>query len=219
MLSYKMRLAGSKSGEVYLYDEIGSGYFGGISAKQFADDLNALGKIDTLNVRINSPGGDVFDGLAIYNTMKRHPAYVNIDIDGMALSIASIIAMAGDTVRMADNAMFMIHDPWTMVAGSADDFRKQADLMDQVKENLVSTYQKRTSMDNEVLSQMMTDETWMDATTAKQWGFVDEITDQLQIAASFDLRRFKNTPKMNRTAPNSNIYRAKIAAMKKRVSG
>lgn len=219
MANYRVRMAGSKAAEIYLYDEIGGGGFfgGGISAKQFADDLKGLGKIETLNVRVNSPGGDVFDGLAIYNTLKRHPANVIMDIDGMALSIASVIVMAGDQINMAQNAMMMIHDPWTISAGTAEDFRKQADLMDQVKGNLVSTYADRSKMKPAEISDLMSVETWMTADNALANGFIDGVTEDLQMAARFDLSRFHNPPKaLARSAPvpvGADIYRSKIAAM------
>lgn len=218
MPSYRMRLSGAKVGEIYLYDEIGASMWGGgISAKQFAEDLNALGRVDTLNIRMNSPGGDVFDGLAIYNTLKRHPANVIVDIDGMALSIASVIAMAGRTINMAGNAMMMIHDPWTVAAGTAEDFRKQADIMDQVKQNLAQTYASRTETDEDQIMDMMTEETWMTAQDAVQMGFADAVTEEIEMAAKFDLSRFKHTPKALAKGPRVNhgadLYRAKIAAM------
>jgi ATP-dependent protease ClpP protease subunit len=223
MLNYRVRMAGSKAGEILLYDDIGGGGFfgGGISAKQFADDLKDLGKIDTLNLRVNSPGGDVFEGLAIYNTIARHPAHVIADIDGMALSIASIIIMAADEINMADNAMLMIHDPFTVAAGTADDFREKADLMDQVKGNLVKVYADRTKNTEAEISDWMSEETWMTAKEAKSLGFAHNVTESLQLAARFDLSRFRNAPKAlagKRTAPVvSDLYRAKIAAMATRV--
>lgn len=218
MPNYRVRMAGSKAAEIYLYDQIGGGFFGGgISAKQFADDLKDLGKIDTLNVRVNSPGGDVFDGLAIYNTLKRHPANVIMDIDGMALSIASIIVMAGDQINMAKNAMMMIHDPWTYAGGTAEDFRKQADLMDQVKGNLITTYADRSKMDSQEIDDLMAAETWFTAADAKANGFVDSVTEDLALAARFDLSQFRNAPKaLAKGTPNrapSDLYRSKIAAM------
>lgn len=222
MPSYRMRLAG-KTAEVFLYDEIGDGFFGGISAKQFADDLNKMGKVDVLNVRVNSPGGDVFQGLAIYNTLKRHPARVVVDIDGMALSIASIISMAGDEIRMAGNAMFMIHDPMSGLFGTAEEHREKADLMDQVKENLVNTYAARTNMEAADVAQMMADETWMQASDALKHGFVDSITDEIDMAACFNLSRYRHAPKsLSNVAdirPGANVYRAKIQEMTRKVSG
>lgn len=222
MANYRVRMSGSKAAEIYLYDEIGGGFFGGgISAKRFADDVKSLGKIDTLNVRVNSPGGDVFDGLAIYNVLKRHPANVVMDIDGMALSIASVIVMAGDQINMAKNAMLMIHDPWTISAGTAEDFRKQADLMDQVKGNLVTTYADRTKMHTNQIVDLMSAETWMTADQALANGFIDGVTEDLQLAARFDLSRFKHAPKaLSREQPQTavtDLFRAKIAAMGSRV--
>lgn len=222
MANYRMRMAGSKAAEILIYDVIGRDFFGeGISAKRFAEDLKALGKVDTLNIRVNSPGGDVFDGLAIYNTLKRHPANKIIDIDGMALSIASVIVMAGDTVNMAGNAMMMIHDPWTCTCGSADDFRAHADLMDQVKGNLVSTYAGRVSIEDDEIAALMAAETWMTAEDAKRHGFVDAITEELEMAARFDDSRFKfkNAPRLERSeAPAANdVHRARGADMKRRV--
>lgn len=220
MLNYRVRMAGSKAAEIFIYDEIGGGFFGGISAKQFADDLKDLGKIDTLNVRVNSPGGDVFEGLAIFNQLKRHPANVIIDVDSLAASIASVIVMSGDTINMAKNAMIMIHDPFAISAGTADDLRRQADLMDTVKGTLVQTYADRTGMDAAELSNLMTAETWMTADEAKANGFVDNVTEDLQMAARFDLTRFRNTPKnLARAKPQqvNDLYRAKIAAMATRI--
>lgn len=219
MSNFKVRMAGSKTGEVFIYDDIGAGFFGGIGAKQVADEINALGKIDTLNVRLNSAGGDVFEGLAIYNFLNRHPAKVIVDIDGMALSIASIIAMAGEEIRIADNAMLMIHDPWTMAVGSADDFRKQADTMDQVKDSLVGVYASRTNRDRAQLSDMMAEETWMTAAEAVDMGFADQVTENLKIAAKFDAKRFRKSPKnfgIKVDDPPSNLFRAKLSDMQRR---
>jgi ATP-dependent Clp protease, protease subunit len=218
MSNFRVRMAGNKTGELFIYDDIGGGFFGGIGAKHVADEVNGLGKIETLNVRLNSAGGDVFEGLAIYNFLNRHPARVVVDVDGMALSIASIIAMAGDEIRIADNAMMMIHDPWTMAVGSSDDFRTQADLMDQVKENLVGVYADRTKRDRGDLSSLMSEETWLTAADAVEMGFADAVTENLKIAARFDPTRFKNSPKNFATTngPKPNPLRAKLAEMQRR---
>lgn len=222
MPNYRMRMAGSKTAEVFLYDEIGSGFFdSSVSAKQFADDLKAMGKVDRINVRVNSPGGDVFDGLAIYNTLKRHPAYVAMDIDGMALSIASIIVMAGDEINMAKNAMMMIHDPWKVAGGTADDFRKLADMMDQVKGNMAKTYSDRTKMPENEIEDMMSAETWMTAEQAVKNGFADLVTEELQMVARFDLSRFNKAPKglahAARQRAGADLFRGKIAANARRM--
>lgn len=219
MSEFKIRMVSPKTAEMYLYADIGdSGWGSGISARQVIDELKALGKIDALNVRINSIGGDVFDGNAIYNALSRHPARIIVDIDGMAASIASVIAMAGDEIRIAKNAMMMIHDPWAMAAGSADDLRKRADLLDQAKTGLVSAYADRTKADAGKISEMMSDETWFTAAEAVEFGLADTVTEELRMAAKFDPARFKRAPKnlLTEQAPPANIYRAKIAELQRR---
>lgn len=218
-MTLKVRMAGPKKGELFIYDDIGAGFFGGIGAKEVVSQVNALGKIDTLNVRINSAGGDVFEGLTIYNFLNKHPAQVVVDIDGLAASIASIIAMAGEEIRMAENAMMMIHDPFSLMAGTAEDFRKHADMMDQVKGNMVGIYAARTKTDSATLSKMMSEETWMKSADAIAKGFVDSITENLQVAAKFDPSRFKNAPKgygLRIDSRASDVFRAKLAEMAKR---
>ena len=154
---------GNARGEIWLYDQVGEGWFGGISAKDFAQQVTLLGKVDTINLHINSPGGSVFDGVAIYNVLKNHPADIEVDIDGVAASIASVIAMAGNEIRIAANAMMMIHDPVGMSMGGAGDMRKTADLLDQIKGVIVDTYAKRTGQPADALETWMSDETWMGA--------------------------------------------------------
>ena len=197
VIPLKIQAKGNKTAEILIYDDIGDDYYGGVSAKSFARDLVALGDLTDIVLRINSAGGNVFDGVAIYNTLARHPAKITVDIDGMALSIASVIAMAGDTIRMADNAMLMIHDPWGFAVGNALQLREQADLMDNIKTNLVGTYAKKTAMAHDALSDMMSAETWMTADEALAFGFIDQVTDAKheKLAAHFDPKRFKNTPK------------------------
>lgn len=189
----KCNVRGSHA-EMFIYEEIDP--FWGIGAKQFADDLKSLGDVETINVRINSPGGDVFDGLAIYNQLKRHSAKVEVDVDGIAASISSIIALSGDTVRMASNAMLMIHDPWTVAVGNADELRKTVDTLDKIKDTLVGTYAGRSNLDAEFIAEMMGEETWLDAAEAVEAGFADEVTGQQAMAAKFDLSRFRNAPKV-----------------------
>jgi ATP-dependent protease ClpP protease subunit len=189
---YKLINKGNKSAELMIYDMIGG--WDGVTAKRVADDLRSIGRVDLINVRLNSFGGEVFEGYAIYNQLKRHPARVEIDIDGAACSIASIIACAGDTVRMARNAMYMIHDPSGVAMGNAADMRKTADLLDQVREQLVDTYVGKTGLDWARVSNLMTAETWFKAADAAELGFVDQVTDELQLAASADLSKFANVP-------------------------
>lgn len=179
-----------------------------VTPKEFAEDLKALGDITELTVRINSGGGDVFAGQAIYSLLKSHPAKVTVYVDGLAASIASVVAMAGDTVIMPRNAMMMIHNPWAMAVGNAGDFRKLADDLDKIREGMIAAYQAKAGIDREELVQLLDAETWLTADEAKELGFVDEVDAAKQVAASlrgstlvvngmeFDLSRFKNRPKV-----------------------
>jgi ATP-dependent protease ClpP protease subunit len=110
---------------------------------QFVQELNAL-QVDKITVRINSMGGSVPDGLAIYNAMRRHAAHITVEVDGMAFSIASLIAMGGDTVHMAANALMMIHAPWTVAAGNAAELRQTADTLDTWAAAMASSYAAKT---------------------------------------------------------------------------
>ena len=184
----------NKKAEIFIYEDIGESWLGGLSAKRFNDELNAIGKMDTINVRINSDGGSVFDGVAIQNSLRKNSARVEVDIDGIAASIASIIAMAGDEIRIADNGFMMIHDPWIVAGGGADDLRKTADLLVKVRDTLVDTYVRRTGVDADTVSELMAAETWMDSTEAKELGFVDTVTGELAMAAHIDIKKFKNPP-------------------------
>lgn len=187
--------ASGKRGEIYLYESIGEGWFGGITAKGFCDMMKELGKVSALDIYINSPGGSVFDGIAIYNQIKRFDGEKVVHVDGIAASIASIIAMAGDEIRIADNGMFMIHDPWGMAVGTADEMRKNADSLDQVRDVLLETYVAKTGGKREQISDWMSSETWMNADESIERGFATKKVDGKNVKAEFSmLGKFKNTP-------------------------
>lgn len=188
-------------GEVYIYDAIGGGWEGGVGAKDFADQLNALGELDSVELFINSPGGSVFDGVTIYNLLKRNRAPVNVHVDGVAASIASIVAMAGDTIEIARNGLLMLHDPWTLAVGNARDFRKEAEILDQVGETLVGTYADRTGQKSEKVRELMAAETWLEADEAVKLGFADRVSNPVKMAAHFDLSRFRNAPRALAVTP------------------
>ena len=174
--------------EISIYDEIGD-Y--GTSAKQFIDDLKSVGSKD-ITIRMNSVGGSVFDGLAIYNVLRSHQGYVKEKIEGLSASIASIIALAGDDIEMAENGFFMIHNPFGKSMGGADDMRKTADLLDKIKQELINIYANKTQLSEETISSMMDEETWLTSQEAKEMGFIDGITEPIKIAASFDFSKFTN---------------------------
>lgn len=225
MLNYRLRNAGKKALEVYIYDAIGDFWGEGISAKRFADDIRAAGQVDLITVRINSPGGLMFDGIAMYNVLDRHPARVEVDVDGMALSAASIVAMAGDEIRIAANAMMMIHNPQSIALGDADAMRHEAEVLDQAKVGLVNTYAARSAGDAKEISDMMDAETWFTAQEAVDAGLADVVTGELAIAACFDPTRYRNVPARlkalaNRRSPTPalDLYTARIAAQARRLN-
>jgi len=188
---YEIKAKGDKAAEISIFDEIG---YWGVTAKQFTKDLKALGEVETINVSINSPGGSVSEGNAIYNALKKHKATVNVSIEGVALSMGSVIAMAGDHVGIAENALFMVHDPLSGAYGNAEELRKLADVLDKFKEGLVSSYVKKTGKTAEEISDIMSEETWFTAQEAVDAGFADEVTDSVEANASFDLSKFNNMP-------------------------
>lgn len=179
---YEIKALGENSVEIYVYDEIG---FWGITAKEFARDLKELDPKDGIDLRINSPGGSVTDGIAIYNLLKRHKATVNVFVDGVAASMASVIAMAGDTITIPENALMMIHNPWGGAMGDADEMRKTADLLDKMKKALLSAYADKTGLDDDEISSMMDAETWMTGAEAVEKGFATQTSDAVELAATF----------------------------------
>ena len=169
--------------EIWLYDEIGKDWFGeGVTAKEFLVELNAI-KSPRIALHINSPGGAVFEGAAIYNAIKRHPATVTAYIDGIAASIASVIALAGEKVVMAANALYMMHNPTGFAIGSAVDMRKTADILDKVRDTMVGAYVEKSKQKESEIIALLDEETWLDADEAVAAGFADEIGEEIDLAA------------------------------------
>jgi ATP-dependent Clp protease protease subunit len=198
----------STSADLYLYIEIASwgGGYAAHSAQSFKAELDALGEIDTLNVYINSPGGDVFEGIAIANMLKRHKATVVVHIDGLAASIASVIAMAADTIYMPKNSMMMIHNAWTYTYGNSNDLREVADMLDKVNESIRQSYllHAGTKTDENTIKTLMDNESWLTAQECFDYGLCDVLEDDVQIAAKWDgdfLNNYKNIPKSLLNAP------------------
>ena len=195
-LSYQPRAAATEPAMIQIFDQIGEDWFGasGVSAKAFSDALQSVGP-GPLVVEINSPGGNVWDGLAIFNMLRGRNAQVTTRVVGIAASIASIIALAGDTVEIADAALFMIHDPSGMVAGTAEDMRKMAAALDQHAEVLAGIYSKRTGKPVAQIRAAMTAETWFTAQEAVAFGLADCMTELPAMAACWHPRA------VTRTAP------------------
>ena len=199
-MTYRITNRGSVT-EMLLYDDIGEGFFGGISAKQVVEDLQDI-KASTINVRINSPGGSVHEGFAIANALRDHKAKVIVDVDALAASIASYIAVeAADEVRMADNSMMMIHNAWTVGMGDAAELRRTADLLDKHNEIIVEAYARRSGGDVSQVREWMDAETWFNAEEARDVGLADTVTEEAAKAAAwFDAERFRNAPQWLLTA-------------------
>lgn len=193
-----------KSAELILYGSIGSDeYWDDISDKAFKQDIENLGDVENITLHINSPGGSVFSAVAIANILKNHKAKVTANIDGLAASAATIITSACDTVRMPKNALFMIHNPITFAYGNNQEMQKTVQMLDKVKNSIIETYLNKTKTDKETLSELMDNETWMNAEEAKEYGFIDEILDEnvekevienklIINNMAFDISKFKN---------------------------
>ena len=191
MKSWYTIRARASGAEVLIYDEIGA-Y--GVTAKGFLAELGALPNDAALDLRLNSPGGSVFDAVAIFNALKRHAGEVTVWIDGIAASAASYIAMAGDIVVMPQNAFLMIHDPSGLVMGTAEDMRSTAEALDKVKGSLIQGYAAKSGKPDAEIAALMAAETWLDAQEALALGLIDRIAEPVKLAASFDIARFRNAP-------------------------
>lgn len=177
---YTIKNKANATASIAIHDEIG---MWGVSAKQFIDDVKALGEVNTIYLSIHSPGGSVFDGLAIYNILAYHPAKIYAKVEGIAASAASFILMAADDIAMPEDSFLMIHNTWGGAVGGAEDLRDMADLLDKLQVQIANIYQKRTGLAVQEILDMMAAETWMNAAEAHKLGFADQVTDSLGIAA------------------------------------
>ncbi|MDB5053141.1 MAG: hypothetical protein JWM44_1191 [Bacilli bacterium] len=208
---WKMSKKADNSAELILYGEIAdqeSWWGDTVTPKQMLDELKALGEVTEITVRINSGGGDVFAGVAIHSMLKRHKAKIIVYVDGIAASIASIIAMAGDEIIMPSGAMLMIHNPWSWQVGEAKDFRKMADTLDTIRDSMIPIYAEKTGLSDEEIIVLLDAETWLTAAEAVAQGFATQIEDTQKVAASIrgkkaivnglemDLSKFLNMPNM-----------------------
>lgn len=185
--NFEIRNASASKAEIVLYGIVGDGFYGdGVTAKQFSEELAKLpASVKNIDLRINSPGGDVFQGYTIAQRLKQHPAKVTAYIDGLAASIATVIALAADEVVMGEMSQFMIHKSWTFTAGNSDDLEKTIERLLSVDEQLLQVYTKKTKIDRMQMKAYMDQETWFVAEQALELGFVDRIEgDSVAIAAS-----------------------------------
>lgn len=176
--------AHSYTNEFHVYSDIGASFWApGVTANDVVAWLRSRDKAAELTVRINSAGGDAFEGIAIHNILRDAPQRIIVKVDGIALSAASIIAMAGDEVRMAPSALMMIHDPWTLAMGDAAELRSTADRLDKVAEAIATTYAGRMEQGTEHVRELMAAETWFSAAEARAAGLIDAVEGEPAPAA------------------------------------
>ncbi len=194
--TWRVNKTSDSTAEVFLYGDIG-GWIDGVGADEFSREIAAL-DVGTIDVRLNSGGGSVFEGQAIYNALSRHSAHININIDGIAASIASVIAMAGDEIRITEGSHVMIHKPWSMAIGDAESMRKEAEVLDSLESGIVDIYAARTSKPREQLENWISEETWFKGQAAVDAGFADSMVPakrKEKAARSNILALYAHTPK------------------------
>ena len=199
--------------EIAIFEQIGEDFWtgDGVTAGRFIRAIDALGELDEIMLRINSPGGDVMDGLTITNYLLQHPAKVSVRIDGQAASIASVIMMAGEERVMGMGTSVFVHDPISGLIGDADEMRKMADELDTVRDGIIEVYQSRVNLSREELITLMRDDTRMTADEAVTWGFATAMDSDIKAAACADLDKVFNKARehaaamVNRSNPISDV--------------
>lgn len=188
---YKIEASANDQAEILVYDVIGWPYN---DAGDLVRYVNSLGDKDIL-VRLNTPGGDVFDGMAIFNSLANHKGKVTIRIEALAASMGSVLAMAGKEIQAYSNTMMMIHDPWTYMAGNQYELREMADLLEKISGQMLDVYAGRSRVGKREMKEIMKAETWYTAKEAKEKGFIDTILETGKAAkAQFDLTMYTNAP-------------------------
>lgn len=188
---YKIEASANDQAEILVYDVIGWPYN---DAGDLVRYVNSLGDKDIL-VRLNTPGGDVFDGMAIFNSLANHKGKVTIRIEALAASMGSVLAMAGKEIQAYSNTMMMIHDPWIYTAGNQYELREMADLLEKISGNMLDVYAGRSKIGKREMREIMKAETWYTAKEAKEKGFIDTILETGKAAkAQFDLTMYTNAP-------------------------
>lgn len=201
MQKWKMKALNDGNAEIFIYSDIGYDWWEDKSTAQlFAEELKNLGDVNSIDLHINSNGGDVFDGQAIHSLIKNHKGFVTAYIDGLAASIATVIAMGADKVIMPKNAMMMIHNAWTGLYGNANDLRKMADDLDHINDTIVHTYlaKVKDKTDEATIRDLMDKESWLNAEECLSLGLCDEVSEPVKMAACLtkeQAHKFKNAPK------------------------
>jgi ATP-dependent Clp protease protease subunit len=189
---FSVRNSGGGNGSVSILDEIGAF---GVTFADFRNSVNALGRVRTLNISINSPGGDVYTGFAIYDYLNRLSARKVITVEGLAASMASVIFMAGDERIMPQNATLMIHNPMGSIAGGGEEIVQFGESVKKLRTQIANAYVDATLQPKGEILKMMDAQSWLDAATAFDLGFATQVEEPAKIAAFFDVSKFGNAPK------------------------
>lgn len=220
---WEMKMSADNAADIFIYGEITNHEWDetDTTASSFKKELDDLGDVSTINLYVNSPGGSVFEGIAIHNMLKRHKARVVARIDALAASIASVIVMAADEIRMPANSMLMIHNPWTLAVGNSDELRKIADDLDRIGKSSMRSYLEKAGdkLTEDKLQEMLDAETWLSAQEAYQYGLCDVVEESNEMAASISddyLQRYKNVPK--NIVNNKQTISAEEMAERKKIS-
>jgi len=204
-----------ESGEIWLFETIGPEWAGMVGEQSVLTALQEMGGRD-VTLRINSPGGDVIPANAIYNALERYSGRVTASIESLAASAASYIMLAADKVVAAENAMIMIHSPWSVAMGNASDLRASADVLDKFEDGLIGMYEKKTRKPRNEIKQALDAETWLTASEAFDWGLIDAVESYTAEPLPVPEGMYNHTPSalLKKTAPGSltayNRERAKI---------
>lgn len=220
--NFEIRCRTESLAEIELYGAIGESFFeDSISAKDFSEQIKKLpSSIKEIHLRVNSPGGSVFDGMTMYERLRTHPAKVVAYIDGLAASIASIIVMAADEIVIGDGGMMMIHKPITGVYGNSIEMERMIDILDKIESQMITIYAKKTGMSRAEISASLASETWYTADQALELGLADkkiEASNTLQLVASAmkDCKWFKNKPEVKNT---DSLVREKLRELNNKVT-
>lgn len=182
---YKIQAKSDDIAEISIFGDIGNSFFApGVTPEDFKKDFDAVKDSKEIRVLVNSPGGDVFDGITIYNIIASERPKVKVEILGLAASAASVIALAGSSLKMHEGSFFMIHNAWGIAMGPADEMRKMADILDKISGELINIYENQSALDEKQIKEYMNNETWFTAEEALEAGFADEIGEAVEAAAS-----------------------------------
>ena len=213
-----------KSADIFIYGEI-TKYawedYGEVSSITFKNELENLGDgVETINLYINSPGGSVFETMAIIAMLQRHPARIISYNDGLMASCASVLPMISDEIRMPANTLMMIHNAWNFAVGNSEQLHKAADDLERINQSMIKYYLDRAGdkLDAETLKQLLDAETWLTADEAFQYGLCDVVLEENNIAACVDeklMKNYKNVPKQLREGKQSAISAEEMAHRKK----